>query len=52
MLNMHGVRHADFGAPRLERRLAWPRAVLLIAALSLLSWGALVALAAAVRLVV
>jgi hypothetical protein len=53
MLDMHGARHASCGAaPGMERRLAWGQAALVIAALSLLSWAALVGLVAALQLVV
>ena len=53
MLDMRGARHADLGAvPGMERRLPWGQAALVIAALSLLSWAALIGLGAALRLVV
>ena len=53
MLNMRGARHAGFGAvPGMERRLPWGQAAPVIAALSLLSWAALVGLGAALRLIV
>jgi len=52
MLDMHGARHAEFGAaPGMERRLAWSQAALLIAALSLLSWAAFIGLVVALRLI-
>ena len=50
---MHSARRDGFGAAtRLEHRLPWRSAALVIGVLAVLSWAAIIGLGLAVRLVV
>jgi hypothetical protein len=50
MPDMRGAENADFGAVAgIRRRLPWGSAVLIIGALSVLSWAIIIGLVAAAR---